>query len=185
MSVTTHAIRQLMCRKRRQIGCGAQQKAAYRLSQHIQASAFYQRSRHIACYWAVNGEIDLRPLIKQAWKQGKFCYLPVIRGERMCFKRYLPGMRLQKNRFGIPEPIAEQAIEVHSLDLVLTPLAAFDKKGHRIGMGGGYYDRTFAALSIKARYQRTVLMGVAHWCQQVTAIEPEPWDVSMACVVTD
>lgn len=185
--MTANAIRQLMCRKRRQIGCGAQQAAAFRLSRQIQASRFYQRSQHIACYWAVNGEIDLRFLIKKAWKQGKSCYLPVIRGEHMSFKRYLPGMRLQKNRFGIPEPVAGQAIATHSLDLVLTPLAAFDKHGHRIGMGGGYYDRTFSpqAIAANAYYQSAVLVGVAHRCQQVSVIVPEPWDVPMASVVTD
>jgi 5-formyltetrahydrofolate cyclo-ligase len=182
MTTLTQSIRQLMYKQRRQLGYGAQKRAAYRLSQCIQASKSYQCSRNIACYSPVNGEIDLCFLIKHAWAQGKKCYLPIIEGENMRFVRYLPGMLLKKNRFGIPEPVMGNAVSLEVLDLALIPLLAFDRHNQRIGMGGGYYDRTFA----ENKYRRqTVMMGVAYQYQKVEKITPEPWDVPMDCVLTD
>ena len=192
--LTHNAIRQTMRRRRQSLGCGAQVRAAHQLSRYIQRSASYQASQHIAVYWAVNGEINLRPLIKKAWSQGKSCYLPILQEQRLSFVRYSPGTQMYRNRFGIPEPRSSDVIAAENLDMVLVPLVAFDQKYHRIGMGGGYYDRTFAPSStttplnysshalrqkILNSRRRAFLMGVGHRCQKVKNIVPADWDVPM------
>ena len=180
-SLPEDAIRARIRRRRQQLGCGAQLRAAHRLSTAIQQLECYQRSQHIAFYSAVNGEIGLQFLLKAAWSQGKTCYLPVVNGECMVFIHYNPGSCLANNRFGIPEPSSGGMIPALSLDMVLTPLVAFDDAHHRIGMGGGFYDRTFAALTSQCtlRSGSPFLLGVAHRCQRVNNITPKPWDIVM------
>jgi len=180
-----HSIRQIIRKRRRAIGCGAQQRAAFRLAESLIERPEYQQSRHIAVYWAVGGEIDLRVLIKRAWADGKFCYLPVLQGSTMVFACYRPGSQLVNNRFGIPEPKSAKTILPEILDLVLLPLVAFDSHCHRIGMGGGFYDRAFAKCDDYHQSRRPVLIGTAHRCQQVSLIKPMPWDVSLDAIVTD
>lgn len=178
-----NAIRQTMRRRRQGLGCGAQIRAARRLSVHISRTLSYQHSQHIAVYWAVNGEIDLRFVIKKAWSQGKYCYLPILDGQQLRFVRYGPATLMGRNRFGIPEPRIGQTVSANRLDLVLVPLLAFDKNNHRIGMGGGFYDRTFAATPNSRR--QAYLMGVGHRFQEVAQIVPADWDVPMDEVASD
>jgi 5-formyltetrahydrofolate cyclo-ligase len=164
------------------MGYGAQKRAAYRLSSRLLKTPIYQQSQHIACYWPVSGEIELHFLIKNAWAQGKTCYLPVLNHQQLNFVHYTPTSVMRPNRFGIPEPVTGRVMQPQNVDLVLMPLVAFDKRNHRIGMGGGYYDKTFASAS---SYRDVYLMGVAHRCQQVGLIRPEPWDVILDQVLTD
>ncbi len=180
-----HSIRQIMRKRRRAIGYGAQQRAAFRLAESLVGMPEYQQSQHIAVYWAVGGEIDLRELIKRAWADDKSCYLPVLQGSSLGFACYRPGSQLVNNRFGIPEPKSTKAISPEALDLVLLPLVAFDSHCHRIGMGGGFYDRTFAKHEDSHQSRRPVLIGVGHRCQHIPMIEPMPWDVRLDNIVTD
>jgi 5-formyltetrahydrofolate cyclo-ligase len=107
---------------------------------------------------------------------------------------------MAKNVFGIPEPEGcKNTFPAAGLDLVLAPLVAFDSQCHRIGMGGGYYDRTFAFLNTQKEKRglasvdegelkdlsQPFLMGVAHVCQQVDVIQPESWDVTLDGICTD
>jgi 5-formyltetrahydrofolate cyclo-ligase len=180
-------LRQSMRRRRQAMGIGAQKRAAHQLARRVLQTDIYQKSQHIAFYWALNGEIELRFLIKKAWTQGKHCYLPVIDGQRLRFVRYMPASSMGLNRFGIPEPHCGRPIAPDNLDLVLVPLLAFDRHHHRIGMGGGFYDRTFASRVKRESQAQFVpyLMGVAHRCQQVQQITPAPWDVILDQVLTD
>lgn len=174
-------LRQVMRRRRRAIGFGAQKRASFALAKQVFATAAYQRSQHIAFYLANDGEIDVGSIIKRAWLQGKTCYLPVVDGKQLLFVNYTPASVLEPNRYGIPEPSSGGLIEAHMLDLVLTPLVAFDRHNHRIGMGGGFYDRTFERSAIR---HSVFMMGVAHQCQRVHEITPQPWDVPLDQVVT-
>lgn len=178
MALSHHVIRQAMRLRRQKIALGAQQRAAWRLSHKITSTPYYQQSQHIAFYTALKGEIELGPIIKKAWAQGKSCYLPVVSGQGLCFVRYRPTSIMRANRFGILEPIGEAQIAPKQLDLVLMPLVAFDQQCHRIGMGGGYYDRTFSQ-----RKTSPLLVGVAHRCQQTQHITPESWDVPLDKVI--
>jgi 5-formyltetrahydrofolate cyclo-ligase len=148
--------------------------------------AFYQ-SQHIALYLASDGEASPEQVVETVWNQGKLCYLPVldpVDRHAMHFQRYDQDTELVVNRFGIAEPSFDQAacLAAKSLDLVLMPLTGFDEQGNRLGMGGGFYDRTFAFVE---QGKKPVLIGLAHECQKVEKIPVADWDVPMKGVATD
>ena len=92
---------------------------------------------------------------------------------------------LTLNRFGIWQPLSGRSLDVCELDVVVTPLVAFDQNGNRIGMGGGYFDRTFAFLRHRDNWLRPKLIGVAFECQQVEEISPNPWDIRLFRIFTE
>jgi len=151
-------------------------------------SNWFRDSKYLAFYLANDGEIDTRLLLDAALDRGKQCFLPRIdtgTQPRMQFARYRRGDRLAKNRFGIAEPLPRASIIAPSqLDLVLVPLVGFDTKGGRLGMGAGYYDRSFAT---KRQYPTASprLIGLAHQCQCVALLPDNDWDVPLDGVVTD
>ena len=167
-----------------------QQHAALNLASNLAQLDIFRRSRHIALYLPNDGEIDLKPVMNMAWNQKKFCYLPVLRGnsdKRLWFARYEPDTKLSANRFMIPEPCVPsyQLVHAWSLDLLLMPLVAFDADGNRLGMGGGYYDRTLAYLASRKVWKKPRLVGVAHELQSCPRLERQPWDVPLDTIVTD
>lgn len=131
--------------------------------------------------------MDLSPLISRLWSMGKRTYLPGLHGQELWFLPYTRYTPLCRNRFGIPEPDAPPRSRClrQALDLVLMPLVAFDESGNRLGMGGGYYDRTFAYLLNRRRWRRPMLLGVAYEFQCVESLPTRHWDVPLDGVVTD
>ena len=133
---------------------------------------------------AGNGEMDPHLLLETAWEQQKKCYLPVLdnSGEnRLFFAPYTRQTDLIANRYGIPEPAhdTQQRYPADQLDLVLVPLVAIDTTGNRVGMGKGYYDRTFAFMRRQPRPAKPILIGLAHHFQQVAKLDANPWDVTL------
>ncbi|MDT8388570.1 MAG: 5-formyltetrahydrofolate cyclo-ligase [Thiogranum sp.] len=150
----------------------------------------FRTSKRIAVYLPNDGEVDTRLLIERAWDMHKKVYLPVLvpyRENRLWFTRYTPHTRLVNNRFGIPEPefVHRQRIRTHALDLVLTPLVGFDAQGNRLGMGGGFYDRSLAFLRRRQHWHKPRLVGLAYDFQQLPELAAEVWDVPLSAVVTD
>ncbi len=183
-------IRRHMRRQRRGLSHHQARLASQALAQRLQGTALFRRSDHIAFYLPNDGEMDLTPLIERAWAMGKHCYLPVLSPafhNRLWFARYLPDTPLAPNRFRIPEPPMHwrSARPAWSLDLILTPLVAFDECGNRLGMGGGYYDRTLAYLLHREHWRQPQLLGVAYAFQQVAQLPHAPWDVPLHGVATD
>jgi 5-formyltetrahydrofolate cyclo-ligase len=170
-------IRQEMRSRRRSLSKSDQLSAAQALDRLIAEEAVFKSSRNIAVYLAADGEINCEYLIKRIWQQGKQCYLPVLhdKAKSMSFRHYTPRSVLAPNQYKLLEPEEGEQIAPENLDLVITPLVAFDNAGNRIGMGGGYYDRTFAFKNVDA--SSPFLMGVAHGFQLVNAIEAQPWDI--------
>lgn len=163
---------------------------AARMAAHLRSHPAFLRSRHIACYLAVDGEMDPAPLMSLALDMGKKVYLPVLVPfceNRLWFAPYEPGCKMQPNRFGIPEPAAaaRHMIRANRLDLVLTPLVAFDPDCNRLGMGGGYYDRSFSFLCRRRYWKRPRLLGLAHELQRLPRLVPQPWDVPLYAVATE
>ncbi|MBA1148438.1 5-formyltetrahydrofolate cyclo-ligase [Ectothiorhodospiraceae bacterium WFHF3C12] len=188
MDHTKFELRRQMRRRRRALRPDERKRAARRLTARLRRSKPYRHSRSVAVYFPADGEMDLRPLVRAAWRDGKRLYLPVLphHGRRgMAFRRYRPGTRLRRNYMGIAEPTDEPGIAVRHLDLVLAPLVAFDAAGRRLGMGGGYYDHTFAFLHHRRRWQHPRLVGVAFGFQEVEALPGEPWDVPLWGVCTE
>jgi len=170
-----------------------QAQASQWLLRKLMSLPIFLRSQHIALYWAMDGEIDLTPVAEQLWKMGKHCYLPVLhphQERQLWFVKYLPDSILKPNRFKIPEPDyrSGQKLPARLLDVVLLPLVGFDATGARLGMGGGFYDKTFAFKQKDSQKQSKIkpwLLGVAHACQQVEKLETEAWDIPLHGVVTD
>lgn len=146
--------------------------------------------KHISLYLPTDGEIDPRLLLRAAQRRGKATYLPVLSAwprTKMVFQRVRPGDRLLPNRFRILEPRvnAHHQRQVWALDLVLLPLVGFDDVGGRLGMGGGFYDRSLAYLARRQSWRKPTLLGLAHECQKVERLAQASWDVPLAGTVTD
>ncbi|HEX6997422.1 MAG TPA: 5-formyltetrahydrofolate cyclo-ligase [Gammaproteobacteria bacterium] len=153
---------------------------------HILGLAAYRRARRVAVFLAFDGEPSLELLMDRAMRQGKKLYVPVLHGLNMDFAPLERGSALARNFFGILEPPARaRPIDPRRLDLVLTPLVAFDSKGVRIGVGRGYYDRCFAFLRDRDHWFRPKLLGVAYELQHVPSLERQSWDVPLWGVVTE
>ena len=180
-------IRRKLRHRRRNLVPARRAAHAACLARSIANSRVFQRSLRVAAYLPNDGEMDLRPLIRRAWKLGKHCYLPVLNRHRLWFLPYRPDTPLVDNRFGIPEPglSPRRRWPLQTLDLVLAPLVAFDDHGNRLGMGGGYYDQTFAYLASRTHWRRPVIIGVAYEFQRVAELPSHPWDVPLHGVATE
>ncbi len=179
-ALSKRALRAEMRARRRALSPAIQRRHAALLAGHIARLPQFRSARRVAMYWAGDGEIDLSPLMRLAWRRGKRVYLPRLRpGGGMRFAELKPGKKTIRNRYGIPEPALNASeAEAGVMDLVLAPLVAFTCSGERLGMGGGYYDRALAG-------SRARLVGVAHSCQQVERLPSDPWDVAMTLVITE
>lgn len=131
-------------------------------------------------------EFDTQPIIDLICKANRHCYLPVINDEKSIhFVRYQQDAELEANEFSILEPVDRyEVIAPSQLDVVLMPLVAFDNYGHRLGMGGGYYDRTFNFLQNQLK-RKVKMIGVAFAQQQAETIESDPWDIKLDGVLTE
>ena len=185
-----NALRKQLRHTRRNLSKQQQIQASMGLCRQLTTLPEFIYSQRIAAYIPNDGEIDPQPLIELAWRTGKRVYLPVLhpfKKGHLLFMEHVPNQILAKNRFGIPEPICEhdERCQPWILDLVLTPLVGFDEQGNRMGMGGGFYDRTLAFMNNHSRPRKPCLLGVAHECQKVKTLPNENWDIAMNGIVTD
>jgi 5-formyltetrahydrofolate cyclo-ligase len=136
----------------------------------------------VAGYSPIRSEIDPAPLLRELAAQGARLALPTItaRGQSLRFRAWHPNDRLLPGPLGILEP-SPGAAEV-TPDIVLVPLAAFDRAGHRIGYGAGHYDRTLANLHKSKGF---MAIGLAYAVQEVEAVPALAHDVALDCVLTD
>ncbi|MFK5915456.1 MAG: 5-formyltetrahydrofolate cyclo-ligase [Woeseiaceae bacterium] len=192
--MNTKNLRQQIRQQRRALSEAEREQASFLLCERIAAMPSFKKSQHIAFYLANDGEINLNLLIEHAWQQGKHCYLPVLskpntpKLQRLWFVPYTANTQLRNNRFAIPEPIhspRSHFTKPMSLDLVLMPLVAFDPQGHRIGMGGGFYDKSFAFLNNRQYLFKPNLLGVAYELQKLKEIKTNDWDIPMQGVATE
>jgi 5-formyltetrahydrofolate cyclo-ligase len=109
-----------------------------------------------------------------------------VRGRRLGFAQHAPGRRLGSGRFGIPVPVAGRTTtrRARELDVVVAPVVAFDAKGHRLGTGGGWYDRTLAFRRQRPHLRRPIFIGVAYAFQQVDSLVVHDRDIALDAIVT-
>lgn len=181
-------LRRLLRQTRRALSTQQQRQAARQLYRQLAQHPCFRRARHIALYLPSDGEIDPRPLLRAAQRRGKTTYLPVLSAwprTKMVFQRIRPQERLRLNRFRIqePRPQPRQQRPVWALDLLLMPLVGFDDQGGRLGMGGGFYDRSLARL--RKNGHKPTRLGLAHECQKVERLALASWDVPLHATVTD
>ena len=173
-------LRQQIRKTRANLTALQQQQAEDSITQQALAFIEERNAQHIALYVSFDGEISTEKLIKTLWAQDKHVYLPVLHPfnpNHLLFLRYLPDTPMVKNKFGIWEPKLnmQNVLPLDELDILFTPLVAFDKQGNRLGMGGGFYDRTLQ----NWRNSSFIPVGLAHQCQQVEQLLTEAWDVPL------
>lgn len=175
------ALRSALRQRRNALSSTQQSVAEQALVQSVLQLPHWAEAQRIALYLASDGEIGTSALADIARGQGKLLFLPVLAGEDgLAFARWETGMTLAVNRYSIPEPPVEaERCPVSGLDLVFLPVVGWDLHGGRLGMGGGYYDRTLAGIV------GPVLVGLAHASQQVRHIPQERWDTVLDYVATD
>ena len=165
---------------RRQMNAEARAESSEIICKKLIRSREFFCSDAVACYLPMFDEVDTREIIARAWRANKRIYVPVLRTrQKMSFREIHPESTLERNSLGVWEPVSGDFISPRRLDLVITPTVAFDKKNHRIGMGGGYYDRCFSFLRYRMRWLRPRLVGVAFDCQAVDEITPNAWDIRL------
>jgi len=180
---------QIRC-SRRQLSHQTQKLHSNLMARQASASNPLQHSQRIAFYFANDGEMDPTPLVQRAQQAGKCCYFPVLRNrpaKSLWFRAHKRHQRLKLNRFGIPEPsISHSPITMPwGLDLIILPLVAFDLSGNRLGMGGGYYDRTLSFKHQRSHWKGPRLIGIAHELQRVDALPAKDWDIPLDAVITE
>jgi 5-formyltetrahydrofolate cyclo-ligase len=171
--------------KRRALPDSVRARADRAIWAQIRALPEYRRARRVALFLAFDGEPSLASVVEAARRHRKHLYVPVLRGMTMKFAELVPGATLAANFFGIMEPKLGRELDARKLDLVLTPLVAFDDHGVRIGVGRGYYDRAFEFLRHRTHWRRPKLLGVAYELQRVGPLTPSSWDVPLWGVVTE
>lgn len=186
-SLSRHDLRKHLRAKRKLLSASQQQDAADTLSTRLQTSPWLKQlldkysvdQIHVALYLSNDGEISPDVFCQCLWSLGIQVYLPIIDGETLLFGLYTPETQWQQNRFAIDEPLDPNPLTAEQLHLVCLPLVGFDNTGGRLGMGGGFYDKTF-----EHKAKNTVLVGLAHDCQQVTHLPIERWDVPLNGIAT-
>lgn len=151
----------------------------------LAAWPLFLASSKIACYYPMPFEFDTLPIIQAIWQHQKHCYLPVLPTpdtKHLAFAEYEPNDVLTLNRLKIPEPTGKDLLLPESLDVVIAPLVAFDVRGGRLGMGGGYYDYTFQFLKLS---NKPTFVGLGFSAQEATSIPQEPFDVALDFVLTE
>jgi len=165
-----------------------QNQAANQLIKQLCQQGFFNQAKHIACFLSFDGEISTQPIIQHLFSNNKHCYLPKLKPfkpNRLWFMPYDQASHMIENRYAIPEvdEKVNKAIAPSQLDLVLLPLVAFDNSGSRLGMGGGYYDATFAHLKLKKK--RPMFVGLAYSQQQIDDLPSDMWDLPLDAVCTN
>ncbi|MBL8200521.1 MAG: 5-formyltetrahydrofolate cyclo-ligase [Chromatiales bacterium] len=172
---------------RRALAPGTARAAANRAIHRLWSLPCLSRARSLAVYLPTAGELDCTPLAVQAWRRGRQVFLPVITGGTLRFAPFHSRSELRGNRFGIPEPVTLRRHwrTARQLDVIVAPLVAFDVHGHRLGMGGGFYDRTLAFLTRSSRGRRPHFIALAFEMQKLAELPSDAWDVRLDAVVTE
>ena len=186
---TVSSLRQQKRMQRQRLPATTQKQNSLKLQHQLTKDGHLKRCRNVACYFANDGEIDPQPIIEHAWSLRKKVYLPILSPlkNRLYFAPYEKYSKLKNNRFNIPEPVCQPSRwkTAYQLDLLLLPLVAFDTQGNRIGMGGGFYDRTLAYLQLRQFWKKPILIGLAHEIQKVNKLDSQSWDIPLNYIITE
>ncbi|MBV6897377.1 5-formyltetrahydrofolate cyclo-ligase [Xanthomonas euvesicatoria] len=184
MTEDRDALRQQLRAHRRSLPAAQRLAAADALAQRLLALPFAPQQGAVAGYWAMDGEIALHRWQLTLPAGVRYC-LPVLDGRVLRFAPWRPGQPLASNRYGIPEPDVARAdtLAPEEMALVVTPLTGFDAACRRLGMGGGWYDRSFAFRHRQA--PPPWLVGAGFAAQQVPALPSEAWDVAVDAICTE
>ncbi|RWN54026.1 MAG: 5-formyltetrahydrofolate cyclo-ligase [Mesorhizobium sp.] len=150
-----------------------------RIGENLDAVIGDIAGRMVSLYWPFRGEPDLRAWIASVNERGGRTALPVVveKARPLIFRAYAPGDRLEKGVWNIPIPAGGDAVLP---DIVISPVVGIDPRQYRLGYGGGFFDRTLAAMPFKP-----LVIGVGYELQRIATIYPQPHDIPMDRVVTE
>lgn len=176
------ALRQQMRAARLSLSEAEQEQAAYSVCDQAIAYLADKSCETVACYLPFQGEISPLPLMQALSERGVRCVLPRLHPfshHYLQFMHYRGQRDLCLNRFGILEPKADvrQLVPLEEVDVIFIPLVACDPHGNRLGMGGGFYDRTLAHMP------HSLKIGLAHCIQQVPQLPVAPWDMPLDVIL--
>lgn len=191
MSLTSKKkLRIEMRQRRRSLTVEEQEAAAISLTKRMFELQGLVGARRIGAYLANDGEIDPLLAMLEWIRRGKRCFLPMLfpgQKPRVRFGGFSMECRTYPNRYGILEPCVSQqlCLDPSQLDWIFVPLVAFDLSGHRIGMGGGYYDASLAVLRSRIHWRKPRLVGLAHEFQRINHVDTDEWDVPLHGILTN
>ena len=181
-----NTIRKVMREKRNALTENIRQDVSEKIAAQFKKIKDIHHYNNIGLYMAFDAEVDLKNIIDFCWKENKRAFLPKLNSQNktLMFCEYRSAEKLMPNRFGILEPQNDNNIDIAQLDMILIPLTAFDKSGHRLGMGQGYYDRTLSGIVRREPFNTPIYIGVGYAFQEVEALVPHPQDVRLDGVLT-
>ncbi|MDX2164744.1 MAG: 5-formyltetrahydrofolate cyclo-ligase [Gammaproteobacteria bacterium] len=182
-----NAIRKLMREKRNALTASLRQEASQKIAEEFQKIKNMDQYKNIGAYMAFDGEIDLKNMMDYCFAENKKIFLPKLDSQHktLMFFEYSSSDKLIPNRFGILEPQHKNPVGINQLDIILIPLTAFDKTGHRLGMGQGYYDHTLQGITRRPPFNTPIYIGVGYAFQEVEALAPHSHDVRLDGVLTE
>ena len=186
-SAARRLLRASLNARRRQVPPEERRRAAQLVARNVDRVLGLQSRWRIGVYAALPWELDSAPLIALAESRGCRVFLPCIDRRRASrAMRFVPLQGpLQNNRLGIAEPQATEVLAARWLDVVFLPLVGFDRRGVRLGAGGGFYDRAFAFRQLRRVWHAPRLIGLAYAFQEIVSIGAAAHDVLMDAVVTE
>ena len=189
-SVDKQQLRKILRKQRTAISEDRQRLHAHAIAKLFQEQeTWMKQGEHVALYLSVEGEINPEYIADMLWQHGRHCYLPVIPKDKQGPLLFAPWDRnsvMVPNRYGICEPKyrSNDLCCAEQMDVICLPLVGFDQRGHRLGMGGGFYDHTMAERAVWQH--KPVLLGLAHAIQCIDdGLPNEPWDVALDAVITE
>jgi 5-formyltetrahydrofolate cyclo-ligase len=153
--------------------------AGARITARLEAVLAEAPGRLIGFYWPFKGEYDPRPLVRSLHQAGVALALPVVvaKAQPLIFRPWWPGVAMTHGVWSIPIPAGGDPVQP---DTLLVPLVGFDSENYRLGYGGGFYDRTIAAMPVRPR-----TIGIGFGCTRLSTVYPQAYDISMDRIVTD
>jgi 5-formyltetrahydrofolate cyclo-ligase len=183
-----NTLRQTFRERRKALSLTDHNEAAKQLVSHSQTLGLFEHAQKIALYMTNDGELNTKPLITYLWGLGKEVYLPVLHpfaDGHLLFLRYEENTAMRANHFGILEPKLDctKICPVNQLDILFTPLVAFDETGNRLGMGGGFYDRTLTQTT-RDNVLKPQVIGLALEIQKTLTLPMQAWDIPLLYILT-
>ncbi len=184
-ALAPQALRRRLRAQRRALSSPQLRHAGLQVARRLGRAPFWRGVRHVGLYRPAFGEVPVLPLAHVLLRRGLRLYLPHVRAldRRLVFVPVSRGQlqqpqRLMRHPLGMRQPACARGRSVHRLDVLVMPLVAADRMGHRLGMGGGYYDRTLGQPAFGRRC-RPLRLGLAHDFQQVQTLWVQPWDQAL------
>tara|TARA_B000000475_G_scaffold165643_1_gene133309 strand:+ start:121 stop:675 length:555 start_codon:yes stop_codon:yes gene_type:complete len=175
-------LRKELRKTRRLIDQPTRKKRGRQLLYQCKKNSIFRNAKHVAIFIPNDGEIETSDTINFLTQQGYLVYLPILAGGKLKFAKM--GKKYRKNKFGIDEPIYSPYRGAHRMDIILMPLVGFDKHKNRLGMGGGFYDKTLSFHKQLKNFRVPKLFGLAFDSQEVDKLITQPWDVPLDGIIT-